>query len=319
MSSAWTQEARTGKLQFVLVRFWGTRGSIATPGPTRSATAATRRASRCARARHAARARLRHRHPGRSAPRWAPRFDEMHSCSATPTGTTSRACRSSPRSSRPGHMGTSTAPRHERVARHTLATQMRYPYFPVTLARPRRPTSPTTTLSRGRSHIARRDRAHRGTSPSGARRSGIASRRRRDRSCTSPTTSRRSALGTGRRRAINGHDDRHVARTCADVATTMPQYGPEEYSESVAAGHSRSSTSVESVAADVGTTVLFHHDPSQRRRHGRPSAARGAATCGRPDHGQRRARRQHHPRLRVRSWRRLICRAAPRHVLRSTR
>ena len=307
------------------VRFWGTRGSIATPGPStvryggntscvevRSArgtcvvldcgTGARPLGSQIVEAAH------------------GEADDRCATARPHPLGPHPRPAVLRP-ALRPWPMGRLRPARHERVA----APDARRPRCAIR-------TSPSRSISSAAgSTTTSSSRACSTSTTWWCARSTSTTRRSRSRIAWSATAATvcyvadhepfDPALGAGGDVRSNRDDDRHVAfLEGADVVIHDAQYTPEEYAGRVGWGHSTIEYAVDvCCAAGAAQTVLFHHDPShdddtvdrllldaQRRAGARTtvSAAPKAAPSTSPGP----------------AWRWLhLPRRAPRHVLLSTR
>ena len=265
--SAWTTGTGTGKLQIVLIRFWGTRGSIATPGPS---TVRYGGNTSCVEVRSA-----------------------RGTCIVLDCGTGARPLGSHIVESAHGEPTTGAlllghthwdhiqglpffAPLYgpgqwdvygprgmNESLRQTLAAQMRYPYFPVTIDQ----------LGGGISYhelvegVFEIDDVVVRTQYLNHPALTLAYRLECDGSAVCYVADHEPfdpALGAGGDVRSNRDDDHHVAfLEGADVVIHDAQYTPEEYSGRVGWGHSTIEYAVDvCCAAGAAQTVLFHHDPS---------------------------------------------------------
>ncbi len=301
--SAWTTGTGTGKLQIVLIRFWGTRGSIATPGPS---TVRYGGNTSCVEVRSA-----------------------RGTCIVLDCGTGARPLGSHIVESAHGEPTTGAlllghthwdhiqglpffAPLYgpgqwdvygprgmNESLRQTLAAQMRYPYFPVTIDQ----------LGGGISYhelvegVFEIDDVVVRTQYLNHPALTLAYRLECDGSAVCYVADHEPfdpALGAGGDVRSNRDDDHHVAfLEGADVVIHDAQYTPEEYSGRVGWGHSTIEYAVDvCCAAGAAQTVLFHHDPShdddtvdrllleaQRRAGARTTVS--AATEGKRARGRR--------------------------------
>ena len=263
----WTTGTGTGKLQFVLIRFWGTRGSIATPGPS---TVRYGGNTSCVEVRSA-----------------------RGTCIVLDCGTGARPLGSHMVESAQGGPTTGAlllghthwdhiqglpffAPLYgpgqwdvygprgmNESLRQTLAAQMRYPYFPVTIDQLEGGIS-YHELVEGVFDI---DDVVVRTQYLNHPALTLAYRLECDGSTVCYVADHEPfdpALGVGGDVRSNRDDDRHVAfLEGADVVIHDAQYTLEEYAGRVGWGHSTIEYAVDvCCAAGAAHTVLFHHDPS---------------------------------------------------------
>ena len=241
----------------MLVRFHGVRGRPRAMATTSPATAATRRASRCVAAARTAAVRPRHRAALLRAQAARRPFQRHHASSATSTGTTCRACRSSGRCSTRTPSSSCTRRPSTTVARPPRCSRRRSA---------RRCSRSASTTFPG--HIEVREPAPHVPH----RRFDV------DAAPSSPTSARRSATGSTHGGAsvayISDHQQptdgaahrRRRRSSCADGVDLLihdAQYTPAEFAHKSTGATARSSTRCGWPArSGARRLALFHHDPT---------------------------------------------------------